>query len=89
MYYKLIKLIIDTLSLIKVILIVIINYYNILDFIINNLYIVFSLKFSFLSNYFFSIKYYLFIIFYFQIDKLTKYQNNRIKVYIYIIINFE
>lgn len=51
-YYKLVKIVINILSLVKVIFNIIIKYYNILNFIINKKDTVFILKFLFLLYYF-------------------------------------
>ena len=80
-YYKSVKIIINVLSLVKVVIKVIIRYHGFLDSIIIIWRLLFISKFRLLPCYSLSIKQKLFTDFYLQTDSLTERQNNMIKTY--------
>lgn len=86
-YYKLIKITIDALRLVKVIINMIIRYYRVSKSIIIDLSLLFISKFWFLLYYFLEIKKKLFTVFYPQMDGKTKRQNNIIEAYIKAFVN--
>ena len=71
-YYKPVKITFDVPGLVKVILTIVICYHSFSNLIITNRGSLFISKFWLLLCYFFGIKYWLFIVFYLQIDSQTK-----------------
>ena len=88
-YYKPVKVIIDTLKLAKAIPDMVIQYYGLLDSIINDPGAIFTFKFWFSLCYFFGIKRSLFTAFHPQTDRQTEWQNSIIEVYLCIFMNWE
>ena len=79
-HYKPVKIIINTPSLVEVIINVVVRQHSFLDSITNRR-LLFISKFLLLLYYFFSIKQKLLIAFHLQIDSQTKRQNSKIKAY--------
>ena len=67
-YYKLVKVNINTPALAEVIIKIIMQHHDFLDLIMSNYSSVFTLKFWFLLYCFFKIKYKLLMVFYLEID---------------------
>ena len=88
-YYKPIKVTINSPGLVKIIIKVVVRYYGIPDSIIIDWRSIFTLKFLLLLCYFLSIKEKLFTIFYSQIDGQIKWQNSVIKAYLWAFVNFK
>lgn len=88
-YYKLVKITIDVLGLVQVIINVVIRHYNLWDFIVNDWSSVFTSKFWLSLCYFLKIKWRLSTAFYLQTDDQTKRQNNTMKTYFWVFVNFE
>ena len=88
-YYKLVKVTINTPSLVKLIINIMMRYHGLLNSIITNWRLLFTLKFWLLLYYFLDIKWRLLTIFYPQIDGQIKRQNNMIKAYFQAFVNFE
>ena len=80
-YFKLVKVTINTSSFAKVIIDVIIRHYDLLNSIVTNWELFLTLKFWLFLCYFLGIKYRLFIAFYMQTDGYTKKQNRIIEAY--------
>ena len=89
MYYKLVKVTIDALWLAEVILDVVVWHYSLLNSIVTNRGLLFTLKFWSLLCYFLSIKQRLSTAFYPQIDSQTKLQNSTMEAYLRVFINFK
>ncbi len=88
-YYKPVKVTINTLSLMKVIFDVRVRHYNQSDLIESNCGAVFTLKFWSSACYFLGIKQRLSTIFHPQINGQIKKQKSTIKAYLRIFINFK
>ena len=86
-YYKLVKVTINTPRLAKIIIDVMLQYYSLYDSIINDCKVILMSKFWSLLCYFLSIKKRLSIMFYSQINGQTKQQNSKIETYFYAFIN--
>ena len=67
----------------------VVRHHNLLDLIITNQKLLFILKFWSLLCYFLGIKQKLSTVFYLQIDSQTEKQNNTIKAYLWVFINFK
>ena len=80
-HYKLLKIIFDTPKLIKVIIDVVIYHYSLLDLIVTNKNLFFTLKFWLLLYYFFCIKQKLSTALHPQINNQTEQQNCTIEAY--------
>lgn len=88
-YYKPVKVTIDTSSLTKVILNVVVRYHIFLDSIMSDCRSIFNSKYSSLLCYFLQIKQKLSAIFQPQMSIQIKKQNNTIEVYLKAFMNFE
>ena len=88
-YYELVKVTINFLSLAKVIINVVVKYHGLPDLIVTDRGFLFISKFWSLLYYFTSIKQKLSTAFHLQTDKQTKKQNSIMKVYLRAFINFE
>ena len=88
-YYKSVKITLNTPGLAKTIINVIVHQHGLLDSIVTNRSSFFTSKFRLLFCYFFSIKRELSTTFHFQTDSQTKWQNSTIKAYFRAFINFE
>lgn len=88
-YHKLVKIIIDALSLTKVIIKMVVWHHGLFNSIISNCGLVFILKFWLLLCYFLKIKKKQSIVFYFQTNGQTEGQNNIIKAYFQAFINYK
>lgn len=86
-YYKPIKVSIDTSKLAKVIIDMVMQHYGLLDSIIIDREAIFISKFWFLLCYFFGIKRQLSIAFHPQTNEQTEQQNSTIKAYLCIFEN--
>ena len=75
-YYKLIKIIINTSELAEILLDIIVWYYSLSDLIVSNKSLLFISKFWLLLYYFFGIKHRFLTAFYPQINGQTKQQNS-------------
>lgn len=87
-HYEPVKIIINIASLAKIILYIVIRYHGLLDSIIIDKSLFFTLKFWSFLCYFLGIKYKFLITFYRYTDDQTKRQNSTIEAYLYIFINF-
>ena len=81
-YYKLVKVTINALCLVKVIINVVVRYHRLQDSIIIDQRLLLILKFWLLLCYFLGIKQKLFINFHPQIDDQIKKQNNTMEEYL-------
>ena len=88
-YYKLVKIIINTPMLAEVIIDVVVNYHSLPDLIIINKGLFFTSKFWLLLCYFFNIQRWLSSTFYPRIDGQIKMQTSIIKAYLWALVNFE
>ena len=88
-YYKLVKVTIDTSGLAEVIIVMIVKYYSLPDSIVTNRRLLFTSKFWSLLCYLLSIKQKLSIAFYLQLNGQIERQNSTIKAYLWAFINFE
>ena len=88
-YYKPVKVTIDTLGLAKVILDVVVLHHGLPNSIVINRGKLFTLKFWSLLCYFFGIKWRLSTTFQPQVDTQTKWQNSTMEAYLRAFINFE
>lgn len=88
-HYKLVKTAIDVVGLAEIIINVVVKHYDFSKLILSNWWSLFMLKFSFLLCYFFDIKLKLSISFYPQTEGSTKRQNSKMKVYLYVFVNWE
>ena len=88
-YYKLVKITIDTLSLAKLIINIVVRHYGLSDSIITDKGSLFMSKFWSLLCYFLKIKQRLFITFHPQTNSQIKRQNSTIKAYVRIFVNWE
>ena len=80
-YYKLVKVTINTLSLANIIINVMVRHHDFLDSIVTNRELLFTLKFWSLLCYFLDINWRLSTAFYLQTDDQTKRQNSTMKAY--------
>ena len=80
-YYKPVKVIINALSLAKVIIDMVVRHHKLSNSIVTDWGSLFTSKFWSLLCYFLGIKQKLSIAFYFQTDKQTKKQNSTIEAY--------
>lgn len=85
-YYKPVKITINTSRLVKVIINMIVHKHDIFKSIIINKHLLFISNFLFLQYYFLRIKTKLYTTFYLQIDDQTKRQNSIIKIYFRIFV---
>ena len=81
-YYKPVKITIDTLGLVKVIIKAIMQYYGLLDLIVSDCGSVFTSRFWSSLCYFFEIKQKLSTTFYLQADGHSKRQNRTMEAYL-------
>ena len=88
-YYKPVKVIINALYLINVIIDKVVRHHGLLNSIVIDQKLLFTLKFWLLLCYFLGIKQKLSITFYLQMDGKTKRQNGTIKAYLLAFVNFE
>ena len=88
-HYKLVKITIDTPSLAKVIIDIVVLHHGLLDSIVTNRGSLFTSKFWLSFCYFFGIKRRLSTAFYPQTDGQIKRQNSIIEVYLRAFVNFE
>ena len=88
-HYKPVKVIINALGLVKVIIYVVMRYYNLPDLIVTNWRFFFTLKFWSSLCYFLKVKQKLSTAFYLQINGQTKKQNNTSEAYFLAFVNFE
>ena len=88
-YYKPVKITIDTPDLAEVIINMIVRCYGFLESIVINRGLLFISKSWFLLCYFLGIKKKLFTAFYPQIDSQTKRQNSTIEMYLRAFVNWE
>ena len=88
-HYKQIKVTIDTPSLIKIIISVIVRYYGLSNSIVTIQRLLFTSKFWLSLCYFLDIKQKLSTVFYLQTDSQTKRQNNMMKAYLRTFVNFK
>ena len=88
-YYKLVKVTINVSGLVKVIIDMVVRHHSLLDSIISDCRLVFTLKFWSSLCYFLKIKQRLSIAFYPQINGQTERQNNIMEAYLRGYINFE
>ena len=88
-YYKPVKVIIDTSRLAKVILDVVVQHYDLSNSIVSDKGSLFTSKFWSLLCYFLGIKWRLLIAFYSQTYGQTKRQNSMIEAYFRAFVNFE
>ena len=88
-YYKPVRVTINTPGLAKLIIDVIIRHYGFSDLIVTDKGLLFSSKFWSLLCYFLGIKRRLFTTFNLQINGQTKQQNSIIKAYLQAFVNFE
>ena len=88
-YYKPIKMIIDTLALVKVIIKIKVWYHGLSDLIVTDWGSVFISKFWLSLCYFLRIKQKLLTAFYPQINSQIEKQNSIIKVYLQVFVNFK
>ncbi len=88
-YYKLVKIIIDTSGLAKFIFNVVLRHYNIPKLIITDWGLFFTAKFWSSLCYFLGIKQTLSITFHLQTNGQTKKQNSMIEVYLRVFVNWE
>ena len=86
-YYKLVKVTINTLGLLEVIIIVVVRHYSLPDSIVTNQRLLFTSKFWLLLYYFLAIKWRLFTAFYLQMDSQTKRQNSITEAYLRVFVN--
>lgn len=87
-YYKPVKVTIDTQRLAKVILNIIVWYHVLPNFILIDRGLLFTLKFWLLFCYFFGIKQNLFTLFHPQTNGQKERQNNTMETYFQLFINF-
>ena len=88
-YYKLVKVTIDTPGLTKVILNVVVWHHGLPDPIVTDRDMLFISKFWSSLCYFLNIKRRLSTTFHSQIDSQTKRQNNIIEAYLWVFVNFK
>ena len=88
-HYKLLKVIIDALGLVKVILDVVVQHYSLPDSMVINRGSLFTSKFWLLLYYFLGIKRRLSTAFYPQTDGQTKRENSTMEAYLRAFINFK
>lgn len=88
-YYKPVKITINTIGQAKVIINTIMRHHYISDFIVSNWESVFTLNFRLLLCYFFGIKRRLSTAFYLQINSETEWQNSTMKAYLRAYVQFE
>ena len=86
-YYKPVKVTIDTPGLAKLIIDVVVRHYRVLESIVTDRDLLFISKFWSLLCYFLGIKRKLFIAFHPQINGWTKRQNSTIEVYLRAFVN--
>ena len=88
-YYKIVKITVNVSGLAKDIINMVVHYHGLLDSIITNKSLFFTLKFCSSLCYFFGIKQRLFITFYPQTNSQIKQQNSIMEVYFQVFINFK
>lgn len=88
-YYKSVKIIIDTPRLVDIIIHMMLKDHSLLDSIVYNKTSLFILKFWSILHYFLGIKRKLSTAFYPQKDGQIKQQNSLIKAYLRAFVNFE
>ena len=88
-YYKFVKVTVNTPSVAEIIIDVIMRYHGFPNLIVTNQKLFFTSKFCLLLCYFFDIKRELSTAFYPQIHGQIKRQNNMIEVYLGVFINFK
>ena len=88
-HYKPFKVTNDVPGLAEVIIIVIVRYHGLLDSIVTNRVLLFTLKFWSLLSYFFGIKRTLSIAFYLLTNGQTKRENSTIEAYLQAFVNFK
>lgn len=87
--YEPLKVIFNILRLVKIILDMVVKHHGLLDLIVLDKNLLFTLKFWFLLYHFFGIKQKLLITFHPQIDGWSKCQNRTIKAYFQAFVNFK
>lgn len=85
--YKLMKPIIDIISLVKVIINVLVGQYNLFESIISNQGSLFILKFLFSLSYFLGIQYKLSTIFLLETNGHIESENSTMEPYLYVFVN--
>ena len=88
-YYKPVKIILDTIKLAESIIDMVVRHYRILDSIVTNWSSLFTSKFQSSLCYFLGIKRRLFTTFYPQTDFQTKRQNSTIEAYLWAFVNYK
>lgn len=88
-YYEPVKITINASSLAKVILNIIVRHHGLLNSIVSDWGLVFSLKFWSLLCYFLKMKWRLSTAFHPQTDDQTERQNSTMKAYFWAFVNFE
>lgn len=88
-YYKPVKVTIDTSALAEVITKMLVWYYGLLNSIVSNWSLIFTSKFWFSLCYFLEIKRKLWTTFHLQTNDQIKKQNSTIEAYLWAFINFE
>ena len=88
-FYKPIKVIINSLGLVEVIINVVVRHHGLSDSIVIDWYLLFTSKFWSLLYYFLGIKWRLVTAFYPQMNGQTERQNSTMEAYLWAFINFE
>lgn len=88
-YYKLVKITINTLGLVEVIIEAVVWHHGLTDFIITHCDLVFTSNFWLSLCYFLEIKWRLWTAFHPQTDRQTERQNSIIKAYLRVFINYK
>ena len=88
-HYELVRVIINAPGVAEVIINIVIRYYGLPNFIINDCGKIFTSKFWYSLCYFFGIKRQLFTMFYFQTDGQMEQQDSMIKVSLWAFVNFK